>query len=672
KADTISQQRVQALEHCVDVLSRAGSDEGGFADFEGQNLTTQECLRQSEGMYSSIMDYMGTWNADLNGLGTYDYAATKFAYGQLLEVFPEDNLTGITAPGEIKSNLFYNDWRDIPTMFAGDADEQSARINERQYVQMDWNTSSTKQAPLVNEVPYRFGAGAFPEPQVRVYDFGPDTRSNAAYQLTRYYQHYFFTHFARNRLWDTIDGPIGADANVMDDFTQKMQWYFFYSATDPKFAGSYAEEDFQATTVTGLNHLAHVIAEPGAGDFSTVPRYQLFGLTNLRPEQRDGTPFNVAVPWSNIDACTTVNINTTTDVGTTMATAKAGYTATQVPLGEGRPFFFGLSDDYVDVYIRYVGHFWTKQQALITLADNQAWFPRFDGDADRRAFDVSWYRLFPEEVGSIFASLITQDDIALGGYLSPTGGYVRPDLVRVEGDTNDYATMTRVLPQIAINHNYYAYLLANIFMSSATDDVLDLKKSMQIAVKGGSDDTRAYDDAEARDADAGCVLVDDPADALDQFDDLIDPPACKTTLSFTHPTTGQTFRALKVGTSPIAFDLVRRLNVLKERAQRLQTCADQLEAGDPITDTYCGCISTFGYGRGTNGALTTTCIADFPVIMPGEAVDVEDALNPGRTVETTCDDVDLYNRVEGARESLDDFVDYVNDLRTYNQLINNF
>ena len=79
------------------MLANAAVGDGGFGDFESQNLTTQECLRQSEGMYSSIMDYMGTWNADLNGLGTYDYAATKFAYGQLLEVFPEDNLTGITA-----------------------------------------------------------------------------------------------------------------------------------------------------------------------------------------------------------------------------------------------------------------------------------------------------------------------------------------------------------------------------------------------------------------------------------------------------------------------------------------------------------------------------------------------------------------------------------------------
>ncbi len=672
--DTASRERVKALEHCLDVLTDAPANEGGFGDFEGQNLTTQECLRQSEGMYSSIMDYMGTWNADLNGLGVYDFAATKFAYGQLLQVFPEDNLTGIAAAGEITDKLFYDDWRKIPEMFTGSAAEKINQINEREYVSMKWSTSSTRQAPLPNEVPFRFGSGAYPEPQVRVYDFGPDTRTNAAYQLTRYYEHYFFTHFARNRLWDydAINGPISSDAGVFADFTQKMQWFFFYSATDPKFAGSDAEADYLATTITGLNHMAHVLAEPSSGDFSTLPRYQLFGTTNLRPSERDDQPLDVAIPWSSIDACTAVNINDTANIGTVMAAAKPGHATGQIPLGEGRPFFVGFTDDYVDFYIRYVGHFWAKQAAIIALANNNAWFPRVDGSADFRTFDVGWYRLFPKEVSSLFSSLITQNDIALGGHLDATGAYVRPDLIPAEG-APDTSTMTKVLPQIAFNHNYYAYVLANIYLSSPTDDVIDMPKTMNVAVNGGSDDVRAFDDAEARDITAGCLMIDDPALPFDQFDDLTNPPDCKTTLSFTHPVTGMTFRALKVGTSPIAFELVKRLNVLKERHARLATCEAQLEAGDPVTDSYCACISSVGYAREVAGNLITTCTDGFAQVMPGEVTTVPRApALGGGTVDITCDDVDLFNRTESARESLDDYVDYVNDLRTYNKLINNF
>lgn len=685
RGDERSLARVEQLEHCLDVLERAGGNGNDFPggvgnglnEFEGSGLTTQQCLRQSEGMYSSIMDYHGNWNADFNGLGPYDFAATKFAYGQLLEVFPEDNLATALEPGEMKERIFYDDWRDIPDFFSGASDaEKVQKMYDRDYVRMDWNTSSTTQAPLPNEVPYRFGYGAFPEPTVRVFDFGPDTRTNAAFQLTRYYEHYFFTHFARNRLWDfdAVNGALGTNAGVLDDFTQKAQWFFFYKNTDPKFAGTYAEEDFEATSVIGLNHMAHILAEPNSGNFSTVPNFQLFGLTNLRPFERSGDPLNVALPWSNLGACTTILINDTTDLGTTMAAPKAGFNAGNIPLGEGRPFFVGFTDDYVDFYIRYVGHYWTKQYAMIYLADSSAWFPRVDGSNDFRQFDVGWYRIFPNEVRQIFSSLVTQDDIALGGFLDDNGNYIRPDLIDLEGDNPDTSNMTRVLPQIAFNLNYYAYLLGNIFLDSQYDDQTNFTKSLKIAIDGGQDDLAAYDRAEAADANAGCVLTDDPADPFDQYDDLTNPPECKSVLSFTHPRTGMTFRSLKVGDHPAGFDLIKRLNLLKERFERLDTCVTQFEAGDPVTDGYCACISNIGYVRDQDNDLITNCVDDFVSVMPGEVVDVQRASGVGGPTEMlmACTQDDLINRRDGARESLDELTDYVNDLRTINKYISEF
>jgi len=690
RGDQTSLNRVAQLEHCLDVIARAteaganGNDDipagtgDGIADFEALNLTTQQCLRQSEGMYSSIMDYHGNWNADFNGLGPYDFAATKFAYGQLLEVSPAENLAGDFDPGELKERLFYNDWRDIPDLFAGASDaEKVQKMHERAYVKMDWNTSSTKFQPLGNEVPYRFGYGAFPEPQVRVFDFGPDTRSNAAFQLTRYYEHYFFTHFARNRLWDfdAVNGTLGTDAGIMDDFTQKAQWFFFYKSTDPKFAGTYAEEDFLATSIIGLNHFAHILAEPNSGDMSTLPNFNLFGLTNLRPFERGTDPLNVALPWSNIGACTTLLINETDDIGTTMAAARAGYTAGTVPLGEGRPFFVGFTDDYVDFYIRYVGHYWTKLYAMIYMSQNFAWFPRVDGDNDFRQFDVGWYRIFPDEVTKLFSSLVVQDDIALGGFLYDQGNYIRPDLIDLEGDNPDTSGMTKVLPQIAFNLNYYAYLLGNIYLDSPYDDQVNFGKSMRVAVDGGQDDIAAYEQAEAADATAGCVLTDDPADPFDQYDDLTNPPACKTVLSFTHPQTGMTYRSLKVGDQPVGFNLIKRLNLLRERFERLDTCVQQFQDGEEVTDGYCACISNVGYARdpGTN-ELVTNCTADFATVMPGESVTVpkHPTLGGPAQLEIVCSEQDLINRRDGAREALDELTDYVNDLRTINKYVSEF
>jgi hypothetical protein len=690
RGDERSLNRVDRLNYCLDVLARAsqaGADGDeqfpagtgdGIADFEGGGLTTQQCLRQSEGMYSSIMDYHGNWNADFNGLGPYDFAATKFAYGQLLEVFPEENLADDLEPGEMEERLFYNDWRDIPNLFAGASPEERVqKMHDRTYVKMDWNTSSTKFQPLGNEVPYRFGYGAYPEPQVRVFDFGPDTRTNASFQLTRYYEHYFFTHFARNRLWDfdAVNGALGTDAGIMDDFTEKAQWFFYYKTTDPKFAGTYAEEDFLATSVIGLNHFAHILAEPNSGQMTTLPNFNLFNLTNQRPSERSTAPLDIALPWTNVGACTTLLINETDDIGTTMAAPKAGYTTGTVPLGEGRPFFVGFTDDYVDFFIRYVGHYWTKLYAMIYMSQNFAWFPRVDGDNDYRQFDVGWYRIFPEEVTKIFSSLVMQDDVALGGFLDDQGNYIRPDLIDLEGDNVDTTGMPKVLPQIAFNLNYYAYLLGNIYLDSPYDDTVNFGKSMRIAVDGGQDDIAAYDAAEAADIADGCVLTDDPTDPFDQYDDLTNPPECKTVLSFTHPQTGMTFRSLKVGDHPVGFKLIARLNLLRERFERLDTCVQQLENGDEVTDDYCACISNVGYTRDPGSDdLVTNCTDQFVTVMPGETVTAakHPSLGGPPTLQVVCSEQDLTNRRDGAREALDELTDYVNDLRTVNKYVSEF
>jgi hypothetical protein len=376
--------------------------------------------------------------------------------------------------------------------------------------------------------------------------------------------------------------------------------------------------------------------------------------------------------------CDTFEISDTNDADV-MAGPANGFKNGTVPLGEGRPFFVGFTDDYVDFYIRYVGHFWTKQSALINMAVNYAYFPRVDADTDYRTFDVGWYRLFPREVSQLYYNLITQNDIALGGFLDDDGNYVRPDIIPTS-DSIDTTGMTRVLPQIAINHNYYGYLLANIFLASPTDDQMDFTKTMQIAIDGATDDTRAFDDAEARDVAAGCV-IGTSLDADGEVSTPFSPPECKTVLSFTHPVTGITVRGLKVGEFPVAFDLIKRLNLLKDRFERVNTCQGQLNddpSGDTIGDAYCSCVTNIGYARedqSTGGEFVSTCADDYYTVTPGKIITVDVSPRIAVDVESldiACTAQDLRNRVESAREGMDDLLDYVNDLRTYNKYINNF
>ena len=125
-------------------------------------------------------------------------------------------------------------------------------------------------------------------------DVGPDMQTNASLGMTRWYQYYFFTHFNRGRLWEWgSDGMLRAlnsDTSVLYDFTKKMQWYVFLSLKDPKFQGSYAEDDFLSTTVMGLNHFAQVIGQPSSG-FQSCCGNQRVGetcvvaLSEVAPEQ---------------------------------------------------------------------------------------------------------------------------------------------------------------------------------------------------------------------------------------------------------------------------------------------------------------------------------------------------------------------------------------------------
>jgi hypothetical protein len=391
--------------------------------------------------------------------------------------------------------------------------------------------------------------------------------------------------------------------------------------------------------VTGLNHLAHVIAEPASGDFHTRPNYALFGLTNLPPEARNTDPLDVLVPWVTVPQCEARITNGFNVVGGSavgMGAPRVGFNAGRVDLGDGRPFFVGFTDDYVDFFIRYVGHFWTKQYAILNLGYPYAWFPRVDANTDFRLFEVSWYRMFPEEVGRIYHDLITENRFGLGGYMD-NGQYVRPDVLNLDGSKPDYSALTPVVPQIAINHRWVSLLYANAFLESPFDDQVDFTKSMRVALEGGLDDMRAFDDAAARDAANGCV-TDDPTA----------PPDCATVATFTHPVTGLTLRGLKVGPNPVAFNMITRLNVFRVRFERMRGCIEAIEAGDQPDDPYCHCI-------GTDDRVN--CLQELTVTPAGTGF---------------CDTIQVRNRAEAARETLDDLVDFTSDLRFVNKVLSGF
>ncbi len=641
ESDATSQDRVTHLQACADLIDKLLTDEDGNGtfpdaselDFAAANMTTQECLRQTESEYSSIMDYHANWNADSAGLGPYDLAAIKFGYGQLLEVFNDGALAATPAADAgrtLKNRIRLNDWKRIPS----DIVDGTANVSNRSYVKMDWNTSSTRQAPLANEVPYKFGWGGQFTPDEKPFDFGADFQTNAKNELNRYYQHYFFSHFTRDRLldyFDAVSAAVNSDDAVLMDFTEKMQWYFYLKATDPDFSGSYLEKDLLGTTLTGLNLFSQVMSHPANGLMVELRNQDVFGTTNLPTSERNTNPSGILVPWTNLDECTARQV-AVTDADGVFQRMKPGLSDGIVPISEGRPFFLSFTDDYEDLYVKYVGTYWTKTDALLLMGSIGAWFPRADGFADPRLFDISWYRLFPHEVTSIVHALVSDGQQVIGPTVVPSGdvnvigSYVPRNLINADGTSPDYSGNVQVSPSISYNHQYLAMLYGAALMSTRNDDTLDMGRRMTIALEGSSDDMSAFDNA-----------------------------APENTNSFVHPTSGLTLRALRVGDQPISYDLVTRMNVLKDRFLELNDCVADMDDGDPATthhldDNYCYCIDT------RLNPATGDC----------ELEDVE----PVGTRQ--CPEPKLRQRRDVALQTMDDLVDFANNLRSFNQLFVNF
>ncbi|MCC7070805.1 MAG: hypothetical protein IT383_05750 [Deltaproteobacteria bacterium] len=679
-SDAAATNRITQLESCIAFLDEVAASPNG--DPLLTTMTTQECLRQTEVMYSSIMDYHANWNSDFGGLGPYDRAAIKFGYTNLIEVFPADalapgfaaelsGLDAFTAERAFRRKLFLDDWRGIDDAMLKD----TASVSNREHVKVDWNTSSMRIPNLDGRVivPYKFGWGAQMTPDEKPFDFGADFAQNAELNLTRYFQGYYFSHFGRDRLLETelINMARGSDLRPMYDFTEKMQWFFYYEATDPDFRGSWREQDMMRQSIAGLNLLGQVLAHPGSGRYVTVRNQDIFSLLNKDVAERDTAPSEIALPWSNLGSCAARQVAVTgstvgycegdgdcgdysdcTGTGadcfcdTKMSQCidrtnpddgvflepQAGFRTTVVPPSEGRPFFIGLTDDYEEWYLTYVGTYWSKLLAMQLLGYNYAYLPRVDGDADGRAFDISWYRLFPEQVQKIVHAYLTDGYADVGPRIDADGNYVPFELINDDLSEPDYTGMTKILPSVAFNHQYFALLYANAYMQSPTDDTLDLPKTMFVALEGGNDDTSAFETAIAESLASGGTAEDVVAE-------------------FVHPITGLTLRGLKVGDYPIAYDMVNRINLMKDRYQVLDSCVAAFDGSNGAAlDPYCRCITA------DINPLTGDCVAE-RIEVPGEG---------------QCSAFALRNRRDSARDSMDDLVDFTSDLRTINKYLSGF
>ncbi len=176
---------------------------------------------------SSVMDYASTYGTTTS-LGKYDYAAIKYAYGDMVEVF--DNGTDIS-PARAKllqqGEVHYSRYPEIVSD-AASPEERVADIHKRK----DMNFRKVPKLKLATEddpieVPYSFCSDEYRDASATcaLWDAGADNFERTNYSVQKYRAYRIFNTFKRERLVFGLD-VFGYLSRVYSrDFTYMLNQY---------------------------------------------------------------------------------------------------------------------------------------------------------------------------------------------------------------------------------------------------------------------------------------------------------------------------------------------------------------------------------------------------------------------------------------------------------------
>ena len=168
------------------------------------NLAIENGMRDIQD--SSVMDYASTYGTKTE-LGKYDLAAIKYAYGDVVEVFNNPNMTGERAALLKQGELHYMRY---PEVVSNGADFAS-RITDM-YDRSDVNFRQVKkltdlEAGDAVEVPYVFCSDEYRDASATcaLWDQGVDNFERTHYAVQKYRSYRVFNSFKRERLTFGID-----------------------------------------------------------------------------------------------------------------------------------------------------------------------------------------------------------------------------------------------------------------------------------------------------------------------------------------------------------------------------------------------------------------------------------------------------------------------------------
>ncbi len=428
--------------------------------------------RIAEQRYTTIMEYGSRFNSDTKGLGKYDHAAIKFAYGHHTENFD----SSVNVSSRLNFEVFANGYERIPDLLGGDF----RNIGKRTDRSIDDQTSDIRSGLVENtskflenpnrpaseywysrEVPYGYCFDSFRgNIRCQVWDEGAKFTETVRAAIQNYWNYYVFNNYRRGRSSSSfINGYFARQARLQWFLTTYFRYFYFYQQWDIGL-----RSDLEQASLIGLNFINQVLGTPEPGPHC------------LDNDTNQYVPFAYASDE-----------------------LQANCQQVDVPLGTGRGHILEYNDDFLPT-IEYIGSYYDKANVLSYLMDTSTSFFRITDEGDSRAFSIGYYRVFRDELidllkNIMFSWLGEETGEAYSSYVM-ADGVVPKALVAAEAfdqSPERMAGMPQVQAPLGYNIVFRSLLFASVYNTSTYDSELDFDEYLAITEKGSGDD-RTYPD----------------------------------------------------------------------------------------------------------------------------------------------------------------------------------
>ncbi|MBP7126743.1 zinc-dependent metalloprotease [Myxococcota bacterium] len=404
-----------------------GEDDLVRAMIPRAGMTEREAnLSRTIYQYSSIMDYGQRWNSDILDIGKYDHAAIRFGYGGLVDVFTDVSRlhqrihTDYLAYGydnEAQTSdaldtsywnwgVYFSQFYFLNTLI-GDRAIRSQGEFARNRAAVPWEALRAEETMVTNYyrnyadksyvmVPYKFSGDEY-NGNVGVYtwDTGVDPLEIVHNMGIALKEYYLLDAFKRERYGAGLHGnPMSYLSRIQSRYMEPMRGCGMYYALFAHILKNYPWRGLWANarqmgwalrraSETGFELLAQSLASPAPGSYRLDVDRNLFRNFS----------YDVGAPGSQLD----------------------------IPLGVGKypytTFWDGAGYFFWD-HALYIGSFWERIAALMTLTDSTVYFTtNYVGEQLNIGVGTSigFNTMYPQQLAEVFGGIITGEPAMFAG-----------------------------------------------------------------------------------------------------------------------------------------------------------------------------------------------------------------------------------------------------------------